>query len=152
MLQLLNSRIHRYTLLKNVRELAGYKRPAVQALGVTRSQEREFKDNFFKAMVTSCIAFNFVENEYLRKAFASLGMTAMSRQEVSGKRLKALTQRDQQDMRSQIDSMDYPAGSSDGWRKKYCEGGAGLMNFTVMGNTGNVSVDETKGCCSLDFC
>jgi hypothetical protein len=114
---LLSSRTYRYTFLKNLRELAGYKRPAVQAFGVTRSQEEEFKDNFFKAMVTSCIAFNFVENEYLRKAFATLGMTAMSRKEVSGKRLKALTQRDQQDMRSQTDSMDYPAGSSDGWRK-----------------------------------
>jgi hypothetical protein len=78
-------------------------------------------------------------------------MTAMSRKEVSGKRWKPLTQRDQQDMRSQIDSMDYPPGSSDGWRKKYCEGGAGPMNFTVMGYTGNVSVDESKECCSLDL-
>jgi hypothetical protein len=39
------------------------------------------------------------------------------------------------DTRTQIDSMDYPAGSSGGWRK--CESGAGLMNFTVMGDTGN---------------
>jgi hypothetical protein len=55
-------------------------------------------------------------------------------------------------MRSKIDSMDFEAGSSDGWRKKYCEDAAGLMNFTVMANIGNVAVDETKGCCSLEFC
>jgi hypothetical protein len=87
-------------------------------------------------MVTSCIAFNFVENEYLRKAFASLGMAPMTQKEVSGRRLRDLTAKDKLDMRKQIDSMDYPVGSSDGWRKKYCESGAGLMNFTVMRNTG----------------
>jgi hypothetical protein len=86
-------------------------------------------------MVTSYIAFNFVENEYLRKAFASLGMTLMTRKEVSGRRLRDLTAKDKLNMRKQIDSTDCPVGSSDGWRKKYCESGAGLMNFTVMGNT-----------------
>jgi hypothetical protein len=117
--------------------LAGRKRQAVQAFGVTAKQEEEFKENFFKAMVTSCVAFNFVENEYLRKAFASLGMAPMTRKEVSGRRLQDLTQKDRLDTRTLINSMDYPAGSSDGWRKKYCESGAGLMNFTVMGDTGN---------------
>jgi hypothetical protein len=76
------------------RVLAGCKRQAVQAFGVTAKQEEEFKENFFKAMVTSCMAFNFVENEYLRKAFASLGMAPMTRKEVSGRRLQDLTQKD----------------------------------------------------------
>jgi hypothetical protein len=39
-------------------------------------------------------------------------------------------------LQESIQAMDYPAGSSDGWRKKSCMSGAGLMNFTVMGNSG----------------
>jgi hypothetical protein len=33
-----------------------------------------------------------------------------------------------------ITELDYPFGASDGWRKKACLQGAGLMNFTVCGN------------------
>jgi hypothetical protein len=34
----------------------------VQQFGSTRSQQEQFKELVFKAMVTSCIPFNFVEN------------------------------------------------------------------------------------------
>jgi hypothetical protein len=95
-------------------------------------------------MVASCIAFNFVENGYLRKAFSALGMSAMSRKEVSGKRLQQLSQQGQSNMRAQIASMDFPAGASDGWRKKCCESGAGLMNFTVMGNQGVLTLHSEQ--------
>jgi hypothetical protein len=82
------------------RVLAGRKRQAVQAFGVTQKQEEVFKDNFFQALVTSCIAFNFVENEYLYKAFASLGMSPMTRKDVSGRRLRDLTAKDKLDMQT----------------------------------------------------
>jgi hypothetical protein len=47
-------------------------------------------------------------------------------------------------MRAQMAAMDYPAGASDGWRKKYCESGAGLMNFTVMGNQGVLTLHNEQ--------
>jgi hypothetical protein len=34
----------------------------VQKFGITKEQEREFKILLVKAMVTSCVAFNFAEN------------------------------------------------------------------------------------------
>jgi hypothetical protein len=46
----------------------------VQRFGVTRKQEEQFKDSFFKATVTSCIPFNFFDNEYLADAFRAVGM------------------------------------------------------------------------------
>lgn len=91
---------------------------------------------FFKAMVTGCISFNFVENDYFRQALASLGMPPLTRKQVAGQYLDALSQDDGAEMKESIAKMDYPAGSSDGWRKKYCASGAGLMNFTVMGDAG----------------
>jgi hypothetical protein len=38
--------------------------------GVTPGQVEAFKKEFVKAMVTSCISFNFVENEHLNNVFA----------------------------------------------------------------------------------
>jgi hypothetical protein len=85
-----------------------------------------------------------VENGYLRKAFLALGISAMSRKEVSGKRLQQLSQQGQSNMRAQIAAMDFPAGASDGWRKKYCESGAGLINFTVMGSEGVLTLHHEQ--------
>jgi hypothetical protein len=87
-------------------------------------------------MVSSCISFNFIENEHLGNAFAKLGMKPLTRKKVSGKMLDELDTDNIATLQESIQTMDYPAGSSDGWRKKSCMSGAGLMNFTVMGNSG----------------
>jgi hypothetical protein len=47
----------------------------MKQLGSTAQQQQESKDLFFKAMVTSCIPFTFVENGYLQRAFAAFGVT-----------------------------------------------------------------------------
>jgi hypothetical protein len=87
-------------------------------------------------MVTSCISFNFVVNEFLHQAFASIGMQPMTRKQVSGKFLDELAAEDQECSQAAIATTDFPAGSSDRWRKESCMMGASLMKFTVMGNTG----------------
>jgi hypothetical protein len=112
----------------------------VQRFGVTKEQEEDFKMCLVKAMVTSCIAFNFAENGYLAKALAILGMTPLTRKQVAGTYLDQIAAGEQEWSRKAIESMEYPPGASDGWRKKYCVSGAGLMNFTVMGDNGMLAI------------
>jgi hypothetical protein len=63
-------------------------------------------------------------------------MKPLTRKKVSGKMLDDLDADNIALLQESIQTMDYPAGSSDGWRKKNCMKGAGLMNMTVMGNSG----------------
>jgi hypothetical protein len=49
--------------------------------------------------------------------------------------LDNLANQDKTAMMETIASMDFPAGSSDGWRKKRYQDGAGLMNTTVLGDS-----------------
>jgi hypothetical protein len=86
-------------------------------------------------MVTSFIAFNFVENGYLEQAFAALGVKPLTRYQISGPMLDNLASQDKTAMMETIASMDVPAGSRDSWRKKSCQDGAGLMNTTVLGDS-----------------
>jgi hypothetical protein len=110
----------------------------IQAFGCTHDQEQAFKQLFMKALVTSCISFNFVENGYLVKAFKVLGMSGLTRKEVSGPLLDQLAEENAELASASLAEADFIAGSSDGWRKKTCEGGSGLMDFTVMGSQGEV--------------
>jgi hypothetical protein len=108
----------------------------VHSFGVTPGQEEAFKKEFVKAIVSSCISFNFVENEHHGNAFAKPCMKPLTRKKVSGKMLDELDPDNIATLQESIQTTDYPAGSSDGWQKKSCMSGAGLMNFTVMGNSG----------------
>jgi hypothetical protein len=108
----------------------------VHSFGVTPGQEEAFKKEFVNAMVSSCISFNFVENEHLGNAFAKLGMKPLTRKKVSGKMLDELNADNIALLQESIQNTDHPAGSSDGWRKNSCLSGAGFMHFTVMGNPG----------------
>jgi hypothetical protein len=108
----------------------------VQRFGVTKEQEQQFKMYLVKAMITSCIAFNFADNEYLAKALGVLGMSPLTRKKVAGPYLDQIAAGEQDWSSKAIESMEYPPGASDGWRKKYCVSGAGLMNFEVMGDNG----------------
>jgi hypothetical protein len=91
-------------------------------------------------LVTSCVAFKYVENEYLHKAITVLEMSGLTRKDVSGRMLQDLSSEDKVDLQHAIKEMEFPAGSSDGWRKKHCLSGAGLMNFMVMGKQTGESI------------
>ena len=86
-------------------------------------------------MVTSCIPFNFVEKSYIKKALGVFGVSPLTRRQISGRMLDDLEADIQAAMATDVASLDYPAGSSDGWRKKFCQDGAGLMNFCVLGES-----------------
>ena len=51
----------------------------IQRFGVTPELEKQFKMYLVKSMITSCIAFNYADNEYLGKALAVLGMAPLTR-------------------------------------------------------------------------
>jgi hypothetical protein len=104
----------------------------VQQFGSTWSQQGQFAELIFKAIVTSCIPFNFVENSYLQKAFSVFGMQGMTRKHVSGKKLDGLSANEEASMVAKLANEDYPAGSSDGWCKKFCADGAGLTDFCAL--------------------
>ena len=58
--------------------------------GATHTQQKQFKEMVFKAMVTSCIPFDFVENSYIKKAFGVFGVSPLTRKQISGRMLDDL--------------------------------------------------------------
>lgn len=50
----------------------------------TRSQQDVFSENIVKAIITANLPFSFIENEYLVKAAASVGVTLPSRKQLAG--------------------------------------------------------------------
>lgn len=85
-----------------------------------------------KALVSACVPFAFIENEFLKKACRVVGLTAPSRRRIAGPLLDKIAAETETLSAVKIQNMLFPAGASDGWRKKTCQGGQGLMNFTIM--------------------
>jgi hypothetical protein len=54
-----------------------------QMFGASTEQQCQFQELFFKAMVTSCNSFNFVENGYLKTRFEGLCQAEEEEQHVS---------------------------------------------------------------------
>jgi hypothetical protein len=108
----------------------------IHAFAAAKNQSEEFNKELLKAIVTGGVSFAFVENEHLRKAAKIVGVDLPSRKQLSGGMLDALFEDTQLVTRASISNMEFPAGASDGWRKKYAQQGDSLMNFTVMGNEG----------------
>jgi hypothetical protein len=102
----------------------------------SKGQCEEFKREFLKAIITGGVSFAFVENEHMQKAARVVGIDLPSRKSLSGGMLDALFDDTQLATKQSIADMDFPAGASDGWRKKYAQQGDSLMNFIVMGNEG----------------
>jgi hypothetical protein len=78
---------------------------------------------------------------YLKEAARALGVELPGRRALAGPILDRVFEESQCFTKESIGNMDYPCSASDGWRKKYCEGGASLVNFTVMGNEGALLYD-----------
>ena len=69
-------------------------------------------------MITSCIAFNFADNEYLGKALAVLGMAPLTRKQVAdsiGRRRLAIRLPDAKDSGGGMVSMNTQT-----WPKWHC--------------------------------
>jgi hypothetical protein len=111
---------------------------------MTPEQIQDFCKLFVKGMITACVPFAFVGNEFIRSAFAMIGVR-LSAKDVAGPLLVEICAEQQGFDRTLLATMDFPCGSSDGWRKNCCLGGAGLMNLTVLGNKGTM----LKHCCKL---
>jgi hypothetical protein len=130
---------------KRAKKAPGFKRQAASSSMVqftaSAQQKEAFIDGLVKAMATSCISFTFMENSYLKEAARALGVELPGRRALAGPILDRVFEESQCFTKESIGNMDYPCGASDGWRKKYCEGGASLMNFTVMGNEGALLYD-----------
>lgn len=106
--------------------------PTMAQFACSDVQAENFRVNMVKAMVTANIPFAFADNKYFHAACGNVGVEALSRKEVAGPYLDSICAEQQSFSRELIKTVDYLPGSSDGWRKKYCQGGAGLMNFTVL--------------------
>jgi hypothetical protein len=131
--------------MKGTKKAPGFKRQAVTSSMVqftaNAQQTEAFIDGLVKAMATSCIPFTFMENSYLKEAARALGVELPGRRALAGPILDKVFEESQCFTKESIGNMDHSCGASDGWRKKYCEGGASLMNFTVMGNEGALLYD-----------
>ena len=91
----------------------------IQRFGVTPEQEKQYKVHLVNSMITSCIAFNYADNEYLGKALAIVGMAPLTRKQVASPYLNTIAAGEQSWSREAIEGMDYPPGASDGWRKRF---------------------------------
>jgi hypothetical protein len=108
----------------------------LQSFTISKSQSEAFKTEILKAIITGGVSFAFVENEHMKKAAKMVGIDLPSRKALSGSMIHALFDDTQRATKQSIADMDFPAGASDGWRKKYAQQGDSLMNFVVMGNEG----------------
>lgn len=84
------------------------------------------------ACITSCVPFNFFENQYLQAAAQDVGVKLASRKVLSTTLLDDIFADVELGTAEALASLVYIDGSSDGWRKKACEQGAGLMNFCAL--------------------
>jgi hypothetical protein len=73
----------------------------------------------------------------MKKAAKMVGIDLPSRKTLSGGMLDSLFDDTQLATKQSIADMGFPAGASDGWRKKYAQQGDSLMNLVVMGNEGD---------------
>jgi hypothetical protein len=84
---------------------------------------------------------------FIKQALAMIGIS-LSAKDVAGRFLDEICAEQMGFDRAMLTMMDYVCGATDGWRKKSCLSGAGLMNFCVMGNQGAFLYD-VKNCTDL---
>lgn len=88
-------------------------------------------------IVTAGLSFSLVEHDHARVSAEMYGAKLPSRSHISGPILNNLFNDTQLATYEKVDCMDYSAGASNAWRRKYCEQGSSLLNFTVMGQEGD---------------
>jgi hypothetical protein len=108
----------------------------MEQFSCSHEQAEQFKMSIVKAMITGCVPFTFVENEYFRDAMRLVGVKPLSRKEVGGSYIDRIFEAEQEASTSVLETCEYICASSDGWRSKYCASGAGLMNFTTLPSSG----------------
>lgn len=102
----------------------------------TPQQNESFVRSLVMACITGCIPFTFIENPHLIEAAKAIGVTLPSRKVLSTTVLDAAFKDIQTATDDQLSKLKYIDAASDGWRKKYCEQGAGLVNFCALTATG----------------
>jgi hypothetical protein len=92
--------------------------------------------NCVKGLVTGCVPFAFVENEFIQRAMRSVGVQPPSRKQLGGSYLDRIFEADAENSLSMLAETEFICASSDGWRKRYCASGAALMNYTLLPGSG----------------
>jgi hypothetical protein len=119
----------------------------LQQFMMNPDQCHEFCKLIVKGMVTGCVPFAFAGNTFIQQALAMIGVS-LSAKDVAGRFLDEICAEQTGFDRAMLTSMNFVCGATDGWRKKSCLSGAGLMNFCVMGNQGAYLYD-VKDCTDL---
>lgn len=114
----------------------------------TPEQQQQYVQHMAMAVVTGNVAFNFFENEHLAKAAKVFGVTLPSRRTLATTVLDRLCEGEQLGTSAKLAAFDFIDAASDGWRKKYCEQGAGLSNFCALGVAGAIFFDALN-CAAL---
>lgn len=105
----------------------------LRSFALASAQCENFKRLLVKAIVTANIPFTFVENESLLEACKHVGITELpSRQQLADKYVPALAAEATLATKATVSTALYVDASSDGWRKKYCQLGAPLMNVVAL--------------------
>ena len=102
----------------------------------TPEQQADFNRHMAMACITACVPFSFFANEHVLKAAAVFGAKLASPKVLSTTLLDSIFKEVQVATSTNLDALSYIDGSSDGWRKKSCLLGAGLMNFCALTVTG----------------
>jgi hypothetical protein len=113
----------------------------LSGLVATPKQQLDFNLHLTRALITGCVPLNFIENEDLKNAARAVGVTLPSRKVLSTTILDKIFADVQLGTADKLTALSYVDASSDGWRKKYCEQGAGLMNFVALTASGALFVD-----------
>lgn len=122
--------------LGDISTRVGPKRAKIQStLGqfvASPEQVAAFNRNMAMACITSCVPFNFFENKYLQAAAQGVGVKLCSRKVLATTLLDSIFDAVELGTVDSLAKLRYIDAASDGWRKKHCEMGAGLMNFCAL--------------------
>jgi Protein of unknown function (DUF 659) len=108
----------------------------IKSFAASAKQGAAFNRSMAMACITGCVPFTFFENAHFKAAAAGVGVTLPSRKVLSTTLLDSIFKDVQLGTASTLAELSFIDGASDGWRKKHCEQGAGLMNFCALGLAG----------------
>lgn len=104
----------------------------VQTFTLSQSQMENFNKALVKAIVTGNVPFSFVENPHLAEACSTVGIPIISRKQLANKWVPLLAKEAHVSNADTLRQSCLVDASSDGWRKKYCNQGAALINIVAL--------------------
>jgi hypothetical protein len=110
----------------------------------SEAQATAFVDNLVKGIITGQVPFQFIENDFVKAAGRAVGFDLPSAKALAAPLLDKILAEQHTFTSTMLQDIDYLGGTSDGWRKRYCQSGASMMNFIALPGSRAVDPHSTR--------